>query len=185
MVATTQLSDEELVLQVRLGCERSFTLLLRRHQPLLNRIACRYVKDFMLAEDLVQEISIRMYTAIRAGRYSEEGKFVVWLKRVGRNICLDYLRKPSLPCIHPEVLPEVHQVHAPSPEDLLIARQTHQQVRKLVTQLPDTLRQVVYYRHYEEISYKEIAAKMGTSINTSLGRMRYGLKHLRNGYLLQ
>lgn len=185
MVATTQLSDEELVCLVQQGCERSFARLLQRHRPLLCHIASRYVKDLMQAEDLVQEMSIRMYTAIRAGRYNEEGKFATWLKRVGHNICLDFLRKPALPCVHPEVWPEARQVHAPSPEDLLIARQTRQQVRHLVSQLPDALREVVYYRHYEEISFKEISEKMGTSINTSLGRMRYGLKHLRNAYLLQ
>lgn len=185
MVVAPQLSDEALVLLVRQGCERSFALLLRRHQPLLQRVASRYVKDYMQAEDLVQEIAIRMYTAIRAGRYTEEGKFAVWLKRVAHNICLDFLRKPCLPCVHPGVWPEARQVHAPSPEDLLIARQTRQQVRRLVNQLPDTLRQVVYYRHFEEISFKEISERMGTNINTSLGRMRYGLKHLQNNGLLQ
>ena len=55
----------------------------------------------------------------------------------------------------------------------------HEQLRKMVQELPEEQRQVLIMRHYEELSFKEISEKTGVSINTALGRMRYALINLR------
>ena len=52
-------------------------------------------------------------------------------------------------------------------------------VRQLMEALPDVQREVVFMRYFQEMSFKEIAAATGVSINTSLGRMRYALINLR------
>ena len=62
---------------------------------------------------------------------------------------------------------------------LLWRVEQHEQLKKMVQELPEEQRQVLIMRHYEELSFKEIAEKTGVSINTALGRMRYALINLR------
>jgi RNA polymerase sigma-70 factor (ECF subfamily) len=52
-------------------------------------------------------------------------------------------------------------------------------VRRLVDALPDNQREVLYMRYYQDLSFKEIAAITGVSINTALGRMRYAILNMR------
>jgi RNA polymerase sigma-70 factor (ECF subfamily) len=54
-----------------------------------------------------------------------------------------------------------------------------QMLRRLISELPNEQREVLMMRHYEDLSFKEIAEKTGVSINTSLGRMRYALINIR------
>jgi RNA polymerase sigma-70 factor (ECF subfamily) len=64
-------------------------------------------------------------------------------------------------------------------ESELVNEQIKNDVVKLMNSLPDTQREVVYMRFFQEMSFKEIAEETGVSINTSLGRMRYALINLR------
>jgi RNA polymerase sigma factor (sigma-70 family) len=64
-------------------------------------------------------------------------------------------------------------------EDRIITEQIHQDVRKLIELLPAEQREVLYMRHYAEMSFKDIAEVTNVSINTALGRMRYALINLR------
>ena len=64
-------------------------------------------------------------------------------------------------------------------EHKMIKNQIHDDVRKLVRQLPEEQRRVLVLRHYSNLSFKEIADKTGVSINTALGRMRYALINMR------
>jgi RNA polymerase sigma-70 factor (ECF subfamily) len=64
-------------------------------------------------------------------------------------------------------------------EDKIITRQSHDRVRIMLDMLPEEQREVIILRHYAELSFKEIADLTQVSINTALGRMRYGLINLR------
>ena len=64
-------------------------------------------------------------------------------------------------------------------EDVWIKDQIHSDLGQLVEELPEEQREVVKLRHFNELSFKEIADKTGVSINTALGRMRYALINLR------
>jgi RNA polymerase sigma factor (sigma-70 family) len=66
-----------------------------------------------------------------------------------------------------------------SVESLQIRQETHEHLRELIQRLPEQQRQVLIMRHYEEMSFQEIADATGVSINTALGRMRYALINLR------
>ena len=57
--------------------------------------------------------------------------------------------------------------------------QSHDRVRKMLELLPEDQREVIIMRHYADLSFKEIAKLTNCSINTALGRMRYGLINLR------
>ncbi len=66
-----------------------------------------------------------------------------------------------------------------SPETKMMQGQSHDRVRRLVDMLPDEQREVIVLRHYADLSFKEIAQMTNCSINTALGRMRYGLINMR------
>jgi RNA polymerase sigma-70 factor (ECF subfamily) len=66
-----------------------------------------------------------------------------------------------------------------SAETSLMKRQSHSRVREMLERLPEDQREVIILRHYADMSFKEIAAATNCSINTALGRMRYGLINLR------
>jgi RNA polymerase sigma-70 factor (ECF subfamily) len=67
----------------------------------------------------------------------------------------------------------------PSAEEVMMTRQSHDSVRRMLDLLPEEQREVIILRHYAELSFKEIADLTQVSINTALGRMRYGLINLR------
>ncbi|MEJ0083885.1 MAG: sigma factor-like helix-turn-helix DNA-binding protein [Puia sp.] len=61
----------------------------------------------------------------------------------------------------------------------IMKRQSHDRVRRMLDLLPEDQREVIILRHYADLSFKEIASLTNCSINTALGRMRYGLINLR------
>ena len=137
-----------------------------------------------MADDIFQEVFIKIIDTLRRGKYNHEGKFVQWAMRIAYNMCVDYFRrnkrKPTM-AIHSDEF-DIFNVIAlaeDSVEERIMKSQTHEKIRQLVDQLPDEQKEVVVLRHYADMSFKEIAALTRVSINTSLGRMRYALINIR------
>jgi RNA polymerase sigma-70 factor (ECF subfamily) len=61
----------------------------------------------------------------------------------------------------------------------MITGESHDKVRKMLDTLPEEQREIIIMRHYADLTFKEIATLKDISINTALGRMRYGLINLR------
>ncbi|HMZ47247.1 MAG TPA: sigma-70 family RNA polymerase sigma factor, partial [Chitinophagaceae bacterium] len=99
------------------------------------------------------------------------------------NLCVDYFRKvkrtPTIKTSDDRDIFETINVVEESSETKLIANQSHDRVRKMIDMLPDEQREVLVLRHFADLSFKEIADITNCSINTALGRMRYGLINLR------
>ena len=167
------------------GNNKAFDILLSRVQnKLFSYIFCM-VKNEELANDLFQETFIKAIMKLRDGKYKNQGKFSFWLTRIAHNVIIDHYRD----------LRNHHIVDAPKENDLgnlrgdsvleadrekaLVNEQVLKDVRQLMEALPDVQREVVFMRYFQEMSFKEIAAATGVSINTSLGRMRYALINLR------
>lgn len=179
----TSLSDQQLIVRYLDGCERSFEELLNRHQQKIYTSIYLFVKDQSLAEDIFQEVFIKIIDTLRKGKYNHEGKFLQWAMRIAYNMCVDYFRRAKR---RPKVSPtetfdifDVLQVTDDNAEQRIIRSQTHDKVRKLVDMLPPEQREVVILRHYADMSFKEIAKLTRVSINTALGRMRYALINIR------
>lgn len=173
-------TDTDLISSFQQGHERSFDILFSRYHGDVQRVAFHYVKDMELATDLTQDIFLRIFSSLKKGSYEDQGNFLAWALQVTRNICLDYLRKlgrqqrKDLSIILKEENAEDKPV-----ESKLVAAERARSLRRILSGLPKEQKAVVYYRYFEELSFREIAEKMHTSVNTSIGRMRYGLLHLR------
>jgi len=179
----TKLNDQELINQYIGGNDRAFEVLLTRHKQKIYTSIYLFVKDHALAEDIFQEVFIKIIDTLRKGKYNHEGKFVQWAMRISYNMCVDYFRRSKR---RPKVSPtetfdifDILPVKEENAEQAIIRSQTHDKVRKLVDMLPPEQREVVILRHYADMSFKEIAQLTRVSINTALGRMRYALINIR------
>jgi len=179
----TSLNDQQLIALYLEGDERAFELLLSRHQQKIYTSIYLFVKDQSLAEDIFQEVFIKIIDTLRKGKYNHEGKFLQWAMRIAYNMCVDYFRRNKR---RPQVSPtetfdifDIIQVSDDNAEQSIIRSQTHDRIRHLVDQLPPEQREVVILRHYADMSFKEIAKLTRVSINTALGRMRYALINIR------
>lgn len=179
----TTLSDQQLVKMYQDGEENALSVLVTRYKDKIYTSIYLLVKDKYLAEDIFQEVFIRIIDTLRDGRYTDEGKFLPWAMRIGHNLCVDHFRKvkraPSIKTSDDHDIFEVLDVSAPGADHRLVTGQTHDRVRKMVDMLPEDQREVIILRHYADLSFKEIAELTNCSINTALGRMRYGLINLR------
>jgi RNA polymerase sigma factor (sigma-70 family) len=179
----TPLNDQQLIAQYLEGDERAFEELLGRHRQKIYTSIYLFVKDTALAEDIFQEVFIKIIDTLRKGKYNHEGKFVQWAMRISYNMCVDYFRRNKR---RPKVSPtetfdifDVLQSPEANAEQFMIKSQTHDKIRSLVDQLPAEQREVVILRHYADMSFKEISQLTRVSINTALGRMRYALINIR------
>ena len=179
------MTDEELALAYIEGNNRAFDELLSRNQEKIFTYIMYVVKDENLANDLFQETFLKVITKLQNRQYSDSGKFIWWLTRIAHNVIIDYYR----------ALKSDKVVDAPRENDLSNLRsasvmdsnreselnnaQVLKDVKRLMEALPETQRDVVYMRFFQELSFKEIAELTNVSINTSLGRMRYALINLR------
>lgn len=179
----TSLNDQELILCYLEGNENAFSLLLDRHKTKIYTSIYLFVKDQSLAEDIFQDVFIKIIDTLRQGKYNHEGKFSQWAMRISYNMCIDYFRRSKR---RASVAPtdtfdifDVIQSSDDSAEQRIVRNETHDKIRRLVDKLPAEQREVVILRHYADMSFKEISMLTRVSINTALGRMRYALINIR------
>lgn len=183
MKAFAKKTDHELIRMFTDGDLEALETLVLRHKDKLYTSILFLVKDKYLAEDIFQDVFIRIIDTMRSGRYTEEGKFLPWAMRIAHNLCVDHFRKvkrtPTIRNSEDKDIFEILNFADDSAETVLIKRQSHNRVREMLERLPEDQREVIILRHYADMSFKEIAAATNCSINTALGRMRYGLINLR------
>lgn len=183
MQFTQSVSDAELIQAYKEGNERALEQLIYKHKDKVYTTIYLIVKDKYLAEDLFQETFLKMIKTINDGRYTEQGRFLPFAMRVAHNLCMDHFRKVrnNIPVITEDgrELFRLMDFATESVEECLVKKQVHQSVRDLIEILPEEQREVLVMRIYGDLSFKEIADITSVSINTALGRMRYGLINLR------
>ena len=177
------LTDNELIAQYVAGNESALKTLITRHEKRVFSYIMISVKNRELAEDIFQDTFIKVINTLRSGNYKEEGKFVQWVMRIANNLKIDYFRKMQrMPTFEGNGDFDIFDViygTDPSVEQKMITEQIYEELRVLITMLPDEQREVLEMRIYNDISFKDIAEITGVSINTALGRMRYALINLR------
>ena len=183
MKSLIQLSDQELIELYLGGDSTAFSTLVLRYKSKLYTSIYLLLKDKYLAEDMFQDVFIRVIDKLKKGLYKEEGKFLPWVMRIAHNMCLDHFRKvkrlPAMKMSDDSDFFEQLDISAPGSDSRMMAAETSTQVREILDMLPDEQREIIILRHYADLTFKEIAALKHISINTALGRMRYGLINLR------
>lgn len=179
-----KLSDEQLVKNYANGDSDAFDTLLARYQQKIYSYILFLVHDDEVADDLFQETFMKAIVTIRQGRYVESGRFSAWLTRIAHNLVIDKYRQDRNSNVISNDASDADLFNDASLSDItvemkMITEQSFTDVGRLLKELPDNQKEVLYMRFYQDLSFKEIADATGVSINTALGRMRYGLINLR------
>jgi RNA polymerase sigma factor (sigma-70 family) len=178
------ISDQELIAKYLNGSEKSLEKLIFRHKRKVFAYIMMVVKDDQVADDIFQDTFIKVINTIRSGSYKEEGKFIQWVMRIAHNLIIDHFRRAKrLPVVNNSNedfdIFDMVRITDQSIEERIITDQIHEDVRSLIELLPSEQKEVLVMRHYDNMSFKEIADATNVSINTALGRMRYALINLR------
>lgn len=179
-----KLSDEQLVKNYANGDSDAFDTLLARYKQKIYSYILFLVHDDEVADDLFQETFMKAIVTIRQGRYVESGRFSAWLTRIAHNLVIDKYRQDRNSNVISNDASDADLFNDVSLSDItvemkMITEQSLTDVGRLLKELPDNQKEVLYMRFYQDLSFKEIADATGVSINTALGRMRYGLINLR------
>ena len=161
-------SDVQLMLDVKAGDQQSFELLLQRYRAPLVNFLYRMVRNREQAEDLAQEVFLRVYRARED--YEPSAKFTTWLFRIATNLALNSLRdhryqKLEISMDAPivanaedgdERMMEVADEH-PDIEQHLVEESRKKMIRHAIEKLPEKQRAAVLLHKYQELDYSEIA----------------------------
>lgn len=180
-------TDSKLILQYQNGDEKSLSILINRHQKDLYSFIYYKLLDADLANDIFQDTFMKIIVTLKEGRYKEENKFILWAKRIAHNLIIDYYRlqskniKISETTFDNEEFSIFDMIKEPDDniEDRLVANQINEDLLKMLVMLPENQQEVIKLRFFDGLSFKEIAEHTDTSINTTLGRVRYALINLR------
>ena len=135
------------------------------------------------AEDVSQNVWIKVWRALPD--YDERGQFRAWMLRIARNEMLNYLRRGEnrlMIWLEEEDWREVED-EAPDADEQLIEREQREALHESIETLPDPQRKVVQFRIEEEITFREIAERTSSPLNTVLWRMRDATIRLRRSLL--
>jgi len=180
-------TDSKLIFQYQNGDEKALSTLINRHKKDLFTFIYYKLMDEDLANDIFQDTFIKVIVTLKEGRYKEENKFILWAKRIAHNLIIDHFRlqskniKISETSFENEEFSIFDIIKEPDSniEDRLIENQINEDLLKMLVLLPENQQEVIKLRFFDGLSFKEIADHTETSINTTLGRVRYALINLR------
>jgi RNA polymerase sigma-70 factor, ECF subfamily len=156
-------SDVQLMLDVKAGDEASFDFLLQKYRSPLVNFLYRMVRDTATAEDLAQEVFLRVYRARK--QYTPSAKFTTWLFRIATNLALNSVRdnryaKLAVPLDAPAD-EDWAPMELPAPQmridEHMVERDRTEFIRRAIASLPEKQRAAVLLHKYEEMDYGEIA----------------------------
>lgn len=181
------LDDQVLIHYYLEGNEQAFEVLLMRHKDKIYRSIYHKIREREIAEDIFQETFVKIIQTLKLGNYNEEGKFLPWAMRIAQNLVIDYFRKHGRMKLVSERNAKSEDFNIFSVlkmEDLNIEQsisktELEKQMIELIQHLPESQKEIIEKRIFQDLSFKDIAEMEDISINTALGRMRYALINLR------
>lgn len=178
-------TDAQLMAGMADGDLTALELLYDRYSTLVYSVSLRVLRDTHLAEDVVQEVFIRLWR--QPTSYDpERGRFISWLMSVTRNRSLDELRRVTRRLRSEEQNDDdqpLHDVPATAQDDPqaeLVLTEVRAAVRAAMTRLPPAQRQVIELAYFGGLTHVEIAERTGDPLGTVKTRVRLGMRKLRD-----
>lgn len=157
--------EDALIMQVQTGDLDAYGEIVREYQTSVFNVCLRILGDVQEAEDLTQEAFLRAYRNI--SQYDPARPFGPWMRVLAANLCYNHLKKARLVRVPLEDEREILKDDSQrSPEILLeLAQESHSLYRK-IWQLPEIQRVALELRHFQGLSYQEMAEAMDLPLNT-------------------
>jgi RNA polymerase sigma-70 factor (ECF subfamily) len=176
--ADPQVSDEQLMLAYRGGDAQAFAALYSRHKGGLFRFMVRSIKDRAAAEELFQEVWMKLIDA--RGRYEPQAKFSTWLYTIAHHRMIDHWRRRGLETVAlDEGIDEPRAPQSTQPERRAELNQSGQRLLAALAALPVLQREAFLLHEESGMTVPEIAAATGTEPETAKSRLRYAIAKLR------
>lgn len=181
-------ADEDLMRFFQKGNAQAFEVLLARHKKPVFNFIYKYLRDMQSAEEGFQEVFLRVVRSKL--EYKPSAKFTTWLYTLARNYCIDQIRKSKFRN-HISLDQHSHNNEGQShfadkllevPENvhsLSSAKELSEKVFDILSQVNPEQKEVFILRHYQHLSFDEIAKLTKVPVNTVKSRMRYVLMHLQ------
>ena len=176
--------DSVLIDRYKSGNSFSFeTLFLRHKQRIFNYINSKTI-DIDVSNDILQETFIKVFSLVKTGKYNEQGKFLPWVLRISHNLVMDHFRAIKRSKLNynnnmNQVFSKLYVEDSIKENNIISDNTLSKVLTEMIDQLPESQKQIVKLRFYENLTFKEIAEINNISINTALGRIRYSINNLR------
>ena len=169
----TEAQLEQLLARSVRGDQLAFAQIVREYQSMVFSLACHFLRDRALAEELAQEVFLTLHQNLST--IQSPAHLLFWLRKVTSNRCIDQTRRQKVrPQISIEDVPEPST--APVESDPMLT----ETLRRVVDTLPEKARMVVILRYQEDLEPAEIAHVLGMPLNTVKSHLRRSLSMLRD-----
>lgn len=148
-------SDRDLIQRAHRGDAEAFGEIVVRYQKSVFNVCYRLLHEWAEAEDMTQETFLRARERLQT--FDEERGFGPWIRRVAANVCLNRLESQKRTASLDEERDADEDIR---PEAQVEVRERSEQIRRALASLPSQYRVVIELRHYQELSYDEIAAEL-------------------------
>ncbi len=180
--------DESLVAMVGTGYGSAFELLYGRHSTVVFSLILRIVQNWQVAEELTQEVFLRVWQRSSTFR-ADRGSVRSWMLKIARNLALDDIRRQQARCRQvyydpagEHLAPEVID-NSPEPSEIVLNRMRREQISGMLAELPVSQREVIEMAYFGGMTQAEISDYRGEPLSTVKTRTRLGLQRLRSGLL--
>ncbi len=183
-ISVVEKPDHELIRKVAVGDIESFDFLYQQFSRPIFGYLVRLVYDQHIAEDLLQEVFIAVWTG--ASRFRGHATVKTWIFQIAHNQAVSWIRKKKATSSREQYLEDSY---VEGPEDFYNAQWVHEQVRTAMIKLSTEHRSVIELVFYFGMSYSEVATIMRCPIGTVKSRMSYARRYLEqylkgiSGYL--
>lgn len=172
------MEDElQIVKSVLEGNKQAYAYIINRYKNLLYATILRMTKNPQVAQDLVQEVFIKIYQQLH--KYDQKGSFSSWLYRVAYNYCMDEFRKKSYQ-MKQEEMSEESIINSDHPEIVFLKKEKSRQLEKLISILPEDERMIILLRYVNELSYNEISESLHIPLTDVRNKLHRAKKKMRD-----
>jgi len=178
-------AEIRLVQLSRTGDRAAFVQLVDMYKDKILRLAYGMLNNRHDSEDVVQETFIRVY--MNLNNFDDSQKFSTWIYRIGKNLCIDLLRKKkSIRSLDAATLTNARtgyyhklQSQEMSPEHRYLSTEFYEHARKVIGKLSEKYREIVELYYLHELSLQEISERLGLPVSTVKSRLHRGREQLR------
>jgi RNA polymerase sigma-70 factor (ECF subfamily) len=177
-------SDEQLIVSYLKGDGDSLNILIKRYSDYIYNFIYQYVKNRELAEDLTQEVFIKVWKNFK--KFDPKKKFKVWLFQIARNTTIDFFRKKK-EINFSELEREGEEFDIPDtgpiPSEIFEKKEIQAEVKKALEALPLIYRSTLIFYYQNQFNLREIAEIRGEPVDTIKSRYRRALVLLQKQLL--
>lgn len=167
--------ERELVLQIKQGDARAFGQLVQLNSRRAYRTAYHLVGNGEDAADLCQEAFLRAFQSME--RFDEERLFYPWLYRILRNLCLNFLKRKKRQ-LGALASPEIVERSLPGPDEQVLKDEEALELHRALEELSESHRSILVMKHFDSLSYAEMAEILDIPIGTVMSRLYHARKNL-------